>query len=95
MSDYIIKTWGKGTKFERTEYRDLGGRLHRSQGPAIFFRNGAEEYWVKGRLHRIDGPAIVHPNGDKEYWVNGKCLLKKEFFTLYLKPSRVESFIKH
>ena len=46
--------------------------LHREDGPAIEFPNGAEEWYCQGKRHREDGPAIDHPDWKKEWYHNGK-----------------------
>ena len=40
------------------EQRDADGRLHCTDGPAVVFDDGAEEWWSHGRVHRTSGPAI-------------------------------------
>lgn len=59
--------------FEYAHHREyyLGEYLHREDGPAIEYENGAKEYWVNGFPHREDGPAIDY-NNKKEYCINGK-----------------------
>lgn len=45
--------------------------LHNPRGPAIEYKNGYKEYYVKGVRHRLDGPALIEGTR-KEFWVNGK-----------------------
>ncbi len=52
------------------EYR-VNGRLHRTDGPAIIWNNGMQEWWQNGVRHRLDGPAVIWNNGTKEWWQNG------------------------
>ena len=40
------------------EKRDAHGLLHCTNGPAVVFEDGAEEWWNHGRVHRTCGPAI-------------------------------------
>ena len=41
--------------------------LHRTDGPAAVYEDGAEAWYVNGLRHCIDGPACIYPNGDK-FW---------------------------
>ena len=43
-------------------------KLHREDGPAIEYADGAKEWYIDGKLHREDGPAII-TSGGKEYWL--------------------------
>ena len=45
--------------------------LHRKDGPAIEYANGAKTWYLNGKLHRTDGPAIERSNGDKCWYKNG------------------------
>ena len=58
----------EGNKF----WRLPDDKLHRVDGPAIEWANGAKEWWVNGKLHRVGGPAVEWANGDKWWHVNGK-----------------------
>jgi hypothetical protein len=42
------------------------GRPHRTDGPAVIYPNGDQEWWVDGKRHRSDGPAILW-NGKPGY----------------------------
>ena len=46
--------------------------LHREDGPAIEYANGAKRWYINGRLHREDGPASEWADGDKFWYINGK-----------------------
>ncbi len=48
-----------------------GNHLHRTDGPAVIWYYGTQEWWVNGRLHREDGPAVTRVNGHQEWWFNG------------------------
>ena len=50
--------------------RDLHGPLHREDGPALIFRNGAKKWYFNGKKHRIDGPAETYPNGVRHWYIN-------------------------
>ena len=63
------------TRDDGTEmwYQHSIGRLHRKDGPAILYPNGAgEEWWFNGLRHREDGPACDYSFGRKEWWFNGQ-----------------------
>jgi hypothetical protein len=54
------------------------GKLHREDGPAIQYINGAQAWFINGKRHRIDGPALIcYQSGTKEWWLNNK-LIKEE-----------------
>ena len=50
----------------------LNGQLHRTDGPAIEYINGAKMWCFNNQLHRTDGPAIEDNNGNKFWYLNGK-----------------------
>lgn len=81
-------------KYENRIHR-VNGVIHREDGPAIEYANGAKEWWLNGKKHRIDGAAIEHINirdpfegkvyTAKEWWVNGVNIYvesDEEFFRL-------------
>lgn len=50
-------------------YRNSVGELHRLDGPAMDFNNGANyRYFKDGKRHRIGGPAIVWNIGNNDSW---------------------------
>lgn len=49
----------------------LNGELHREDGPAVEWANGAKEWYLNGKRHREDGPAIEYSNGHKSWFLNG------------------------
>ena len=56
--------------------------IHRDDGPAIEWADGATEWYKNNLHHREDGPACEWPNGDKEWWFQGKridCNSQEEF----------------
>ena len=67
VEEYRVKVYRN-----RTEWRNLEGKMHRLDGPAIEYSDGYKAWWVNGQLHRIDGPAVEYSEGNKEWWVNGK-----------------------
>jgi hypothetical protein len=60
---------GKGGN-RRTEWR-LNGKLHREDGPAVEWADGAKEWYLDGKLHREGGPALEGFSGHEEYWFKG------------------------
>jgi hypothetical protein len=56
-----------GTKRWKTD----NGAYHRTDGPAIEYANGSEQWYVNGLRHRTDGPACEYADGSKTWWVNG------------------------
>jgi hypothetical protein len=66
MQEYTVRVYN-----DRTEWYQ-NGQLHRINGPAIEWANGAKSWWQKDLLHRLDGPAIEWATGDKEWFQNGQ-----------------------
>lgn len=54
------------------EWRNSKGELHREDGPAIEYFDGAKEWYRNGELHREDGPAAEYPDGERLWFRNGK-----------------------
>lgn len=54
-------------------------QLHREDGPAIEYDNGAKAWYINGKRHREDGPAIILSNNQCEYWFDNKKYSKKEW----------------
>lgn len=46
------------------------GKVHRTGGPAIKFRDHAEEWYIHGTIHRVDGPAWTNAAA-KRWYLNG------------------------
>jgi hypothetical protein len=55
------------------------GKIHRLDGPAYEYADGAKGWWVNGKIHRLDGPAYEYADGTKGWWVNGKQLSEEDF----------------
>ena len=47
-------------------------QLHREDGPAMEFSNGAKHWYQNGQLHRKDGPAVEFYKGNKSWYKNGQ-----------------------
>lgn len=45
---------------------------HRTDGPAIIYSDGDEEWYYHDVLHRVGGPAVTWINGTLEWYVNGR-----------------------
>jgi hypothetical protein len=74
MSESMLEINKWGTKF----WKNSKGQLHRTDGPAVKWEGGNEEWFMNGKRHRQNGPAIVLSSGDKFWYVNGKGLGKNE-----------------
>ena len=48
------------------------GQLHREDGPAVEYYDGAKEWCLNGKFHRTDGPAIENNDGYKDWYLNGE-----------------------
>ena len=54
--------------------------LHREDGPAVAWSDGAEYWFINGQYHREDGPAYISSSGAKSWYINGKlCTDNKSF----------------
>ena len=58
--------------YNRIEYRDERGFLHREDGPAVEYPDGHKEWYLNGKLHREDGPAVEFLDGHKEWYIKGQ-----------------------
>ena len=80
MTKGVQTTLADGT----VEYRDIVGRLHRRDGPAVVRPDGTREWWIdgewfktehhdkRGRFHREDGPALLYSDGYQAYYQHGQ-----------------------
>jgi hypothetical protein len=66
-TESMIRKLPDGT---RKWYR--GGKLHRTDGPAIEYADGTREWYRNGKIHRADGPAVERADGTSEWYRNGK-----------------------
>ena len=57
----------------------LNDEFHRTDGPAIEYRNGTKCWCLNGKRHRTDGPAIEYSDGTKHWYLNGVNLSEKEY----------------
>ena len=67
-------------------YNEMG-QLHRLDGPALIYKDGAKIWLQNDKYHRDDGPARLWRNGSEEWYIHGKrikpilniiCLLRKK-----------------
>lgn len=54
------------------------GKLHRVNGPAIEWVNGAKRWLINGKLHRLDGPAVEYADGRKLWYINDMFIGQSE-----------------
>ena len=54
------------------KWRTAFGKVHRTDGPAVIYPDGSQEWWQHGVLHRVDGPAVIHPEGHEVWRQRGK-----------------------
>ena len=54
------------------DYLDNSKILHREDGPAIEWADGAKRWYINDKLHREDGPAIEWADGTKRWYINDK-----------------------
>ncbi len=50
------------------KWRTAFGKVHRTDGPAVIYPDGSQEWWQHGVLHRVDGPAVIRADG-RQYWL--------------------------
>ena len=53
------------------KYYNKDDQLHRTDGPAIVYKDGSTEWYQNDLMHRTDGPAIERANGTKLWYQNG------------------------
>ena len=47
-------------------------QLHRLDGPAVEYADGAKVWYVEDKRHRLDGPAVEYADGSKTWYVEDK-----------------------
>ena len=46
--------------------------IHRTDGPAVIWANGSQEWFENGKCHRTDGlPAVIYADGGQAWYHNG------------------------
>ncbi len=59
------------TPYGHTCHYNKKGEYHRTDGPAVIWKDGTKIWFVNGKRHREDGPAVEYKNGDKWWYLNG------------------------
>lgn len=59
------------------EWKNVEGKRHRLDGPAIEWATGSRNWFVNGVAHREDGPAYEDVTGYCEWWIQGNMMLKE------------------
>jgi hypothetical protein len=69
--------------WDRIEYRNEQGYLHRKDGPARIWTGGENkgeiEWIINGKYHREDGPAVEYSYGTKAWYLNGTRYFEDEW----------------
>jgi hypothetical protein len=80
--------------YNRVEYRNEKGDLHRLDGPAIEWNSGTKVWYLNGLCHREDGPAIEYYDGSKSWWLNGEYYLEQDWQQeiIKIKLERLKSY---
>ena len=60
-------------------YFNSDNQLHRVNGPALIYTNGAKYWYQYNLLHRLDGPAVEFNSGLSSYHIAGFRYSKDEF----------------
>ena len=68
-----MKTYQVTVFNNRTEWM-FEGKLHRENGPAIEYVDGAQSWLIEGKLHRSDGPAFISAAGHKVWYNMGRMV---------------------
>ena len=74
-----MKTYQVTVSEYGTKHWYINGKLHREDGPAIEWADGAKSWYINGKCHREDGPAVEWANGTKYWYINDKFLTEAEF----------------
>jgi hypothetical protein len=61
------------TAWNRWEWRNEHGQLHRIGAPAIIYLDGGESWFLHGQCHRVAGPAVIHKDGLQAWYLHGEC----------------------
>lgn len=67
----------KRVLYDKIEYYNDQGQLHREDGPAIEHEQ-YKSWWVNGKRHREDGPAIIWNDGAEFWWFDDQHYPSKE-----------------
>ena len=67
------------TQLGLTIYKNSAGQFHRTDGPAILYPSGTEEWYQNGLRHRLNGPAVVLPNGTVFWYIKGQKYTRSQY----------------
>jgi hypothetical protein len=84
---WVVKVWGV-IESDDSNFWFFDDKLHRTDGPAIEWKNGNRHWYSHGKLHRTDGPAIEYYNGTKIWCINGKKITTNEV-DLWIKENNI------
>ena len=74
LSGYV-ETDGHGT----VSFFNNAGEIHRTDGPAVIYRDGDTLWYQNGLLHRTDGPAVMLSSGIGYWFLSGCEITRAEF----------------
>jgi hypothetical protein len=58
---------------------DTSKTLHREDGPAIEYANGAKTWYIDDKRHRADGPAAEYASGIQGWYIEGEYYTEEDF----------------
>ena len=64
----------------RIEYQNEQGLLHRTDGPAIEYKDGTKAWFINDKIHREDGPAIQYPSGHNQWYLNDTPYSEQNYY---------------
>jgi len=76
----------------KKEYK-INNILHREDGPAVEYDDGAKFWYLNNQLHRENGPA-VEPVRNCSWWLHGKNYSFEEFIKITPISDEEKIFLK-
>jgi hypothetical protein len=70
------------------------GSIHRDDGPAIEWADGAKVWYQHGKCHRDDGPAIMMVNKKYDWYLHGNHLSLDEWLDKVKMPDEDKVMMK-
>ena len=81
--------------YDRIEYTNEKGQLHRLDGPTHSWKSGSSDsWWINGKPHRETGPAIISNYERSEYYLEGIRYYNIEDFDKKLMEIKINRLIK-